>query len=56
VTGNRIHHPKAFSRIGQVLGAISQQVPAADTVILFSALAASCRNPTVACVNLRILF
>ena len=38
VTGNRIHHPKTLGLFSQVLGAISQQVPAADTEI------ASCSN------------
>jgi len=37
VTGNGIHHPKALSLFSQVLGAICQQVPAADTVVLLCA-------------------
>ena len=38
VAGHGIHHPKALTLFCQVLGAISQQVPAADTEI------ASCSN------------
>ena len=37
VTGNRIHHPKALGLFCQVLGTISQQVSAADAVVLLSA-------------------
>ena len=37
VTGNRIHHPKTLSLFSQVLGAIGQQMPAADSLIALSA-------------------
>jgi hypothetical protein len=37
MAGNHIHHPKALCGFSQVLGAICQQVPAADTVVLLSA-------------------
>ena len=37
VTGNRIHHPKALALFCQVLGAVCQQVSAADAVVLLSA-------------------
>jgi hypothetical protein len=33
VTGDRIHHPKTLSLLSQVLGAIGQQMPAADSLI-----------------------
>ena len=36
LTGNRIHHPKALSFFSQALGAIGQQMPAADSVITLS--------------------
>jgi hypothetical protein len=37
MTGNRVHHPEALRLICQVLGAISQQLPATDSVVLLSA-------------------
>jgi len=37
VAGNRIHHPKAPGLFRKVLGAICQQVPAADSVVLLAA-------------------
>ena len=37
VAGNRIHHPKAPGLFRKVLGAICQQVPAADSIVLLSA-------------------
>ena len=37
VAGNRIHHPKAPGLFCQVIGAVGQQVPAADSVVLLSA-------------------
>jgi len=37
VAGHGVHHPKASGLLRQVLGAICEQVPAADSVVLLSA-------------------
>ena len=37
VAGNRIHHPKTLGLLSQVLGAICQQVPTAEAVVLLGA-------------------
>ena len=37
VAGHCVHHPKASALLCQVLGAVCEQVPAADSVVLLSA-------------------
>ena len=37
VAGHSVHHPEASALLCQVLGAVCEQVPAADSVVLLSA-------------------